>query len=71
MFTRPLLQTADMGEQGALLGEASRLVDAGKLRSTLTKTYAPIDAANLRQAHALIESGSVRGKVVLAGIDPR
>ena len=59
MFTRPLLQTADMGEQGALLGEASRLVDA------------PIDAANLRQAHALIESGSVRGKVVLAGIDPR
>jgi hypothetical protein len=26
-----------------------------------------INAANLRQAHALVESGTAKGKVVLAG----
>ncbi|MBE7156824.1 MAG: zinc-binding alcohol dehydrogenase family protein [Rhodospirillales bacterium] len=70
MFTRSLFQTADMDAQGTLLGEVSRLVDEGKLRSTLTTRHSPINAANLREAHALIESGRSRGKVVLEGFDP-
>jgi len=67
MFTRSLFATVDMGEQGRLLGEVSRLVDAGKLRTTMTARYAPIDAANLKRVHALIETGTVRGKIVLEG----
>jgi NADPH2:quinone reductase len=67
MFTRTLFGTADMAEQGALLGRVSRLIDDGALRSTLTKLYSPINAANLKQVHALIESGSTRGKIVLEG----
>ena len=67
MFTRSMFGTPDLGEQGRLLDEVSRLVDAGTLRTTLTETFGPINAANLRRAHALIESGRARGKVVLEG----
>ncbi len=67
MFTRPLFQTDDMIAQHELLNEVSRLVDAGTLRTTLTETLGRIDAATLRKAHALIESGKARGKVVLEG----
>ncbi|WP_455182903.1 zinc-binding alcohol dehydrogenase family protein [Azospirillum palustre] len=67
MFTRPLFQTDDMIAQHELLTEVSRLVDAGTLRTTLTETLGRIDAATLRKAHALIESGKARGKVVLEG----
>ena len=67
MFTRPIFGTPDMAEQGRLLAEVARLVDAGQIRSTLTQTMAPITAANLMQAHALIETGTARGKIVLEG----
>jgi NADPH2:quinone reductase len=67
MFTRSSFQTADMAAQGELLNEVARLVDDGTLRTTLGENLGPINAANLRRAHALIESGRARGKVVLAG----
>jgi NADPH:quinone reductase len=69
MFTRSSFETADMSEQGKLLNEVSHLVDAGRLRTTLTERYAPINAANLKQIHKLIESGKARGKIVLEGFD--
>ena len=67
MFTRSMHQTADMQAQGDLLGEVARLVDAGEIRTTLTETYGTINAANLKRAHALIESGTAKGKIVLEG----
>jgi zinc-binding alcohol dehydrogenase family protein len=67
MFTRSVFQTADMQAQHDLLNEVARLVDEGALRTTLTETFGPINAANLRRAHAFIESGKARGKVVLEG----
>jgi zinc-binding alcohol dehydrogenase family protein len=67
MFTRSTFQTPDMGEQGLLLDEVAALIDGGTLRTTLTETIAPINAANLRTVHAMIESGKTIGKVVLSG----
>lgn len=67
MFTRSLHQTSDMALQGELLNRVAELVDARRLRSTLGKQMGSINAANLRAAHALIESGAAVGKVVLAG----
>ncbi|MET0748653.1 MAG: zinc-binding alcohol dehydrogenase family protein [Rhizobium sp.] len=67
MFVRPMYETADMVEQHNLLTEVAGLIDAGKVRSTLTETLGPINAANLKKAHALIESGKTKGKIVLAG----
>ncbi len=67
MFTRSLFKTADMEEQHRLLSEVARLVDDGKIRSTLTETFGTINAENLKKAHAQIESGRTKGKIVLAG----
>ena len=67
MFTRPVFDTADVAAQGTLLDEVSRLVDARVLKTTLGEHFGAINAANLRRAHALIERGAARGKVVLEG----
>ena len=67
MFTRSRFETPDMAEQGRLLAKVAALVDAGRVRTTVGEHFGTIDAANLRRAHAFIESGKARGKVVLAG----
>jgi zinc-binding alcohol dehydrogenase family protein len=67
MFTRSLFKTRDMIEQHHLLNEVADLVDAGLLTTTLTKEAGPINARNLKLAHALIESGRSYGKTVLSG----
>ena len=67
MFTRSLFGTVDLIEQHKLLAEVARLVDAGELRTTLGEHFGRIDAANLRRAHAVLESGKARGKIVLEG----
>lgn len=67
MYTRSLFQTADMAEQGRILDEVARLVDAGTVRTTLAENFGRIDAANLRKAHARIESHTAKGKIVLEG----
>lgn len=67
MFTRPMFGTADMIRQYEILTEVAALVDRGAVRPTATQSLGVINAANLRQAHAAIEAGSVIGKLVLAG----
>ena len=67
MFTRPRFQTHDMIEQHKLLNQVADWLDAGKLRGTLKQTLSPINAANLRKAHAQLESGTTIGKLVLKG----
>jgi zinc-binding alcohol dehydrogenase family protein len=67
MFARARFQTPDMAEQGRILAELATLVDAGRIRTTANASFGTINAANLRRAHALIESGTAQGKVVLQG----
>ena len=67
MFTRPRFKTPDMIEQHRLLNQVGEWLDAGKLRGTLKQTLSPINAANLRTAHEKLESGTMIGKLVLAG----
>lgn len=67
MFARSSFGTPDVIEQGRLLDELAQLFDAGAIRATLAEHYGRIDAANLRRAHALVERGTARGKIVLEG----
>ena len=67
MFARPRFRTTDMIEHHRLLGRVASLVDAGELRTTHTETLGSINAANLREAHRRLESGTTIGKLVLAG----
>jgi zinc-binding alcohol dehydrogenase family protein len=65
MFTRGVFETPDMIGQHQLLDEAAALFESGVLQTTLTREIAGIDAASLREAHAIVASGSSIGKVVL------
>ncbi|KWH16095.1 NADPH:quinone reductase [Burkholderia territorii] len=67
MFTRAMFETPDMIEQHKILSEVARLVDGGTLRTTLGEQLGPINAANLRRAHQLLEAGRAIGKLVLSG----
>jgi zinc-binding alcohol dehydrogenase family protein len=67
MFTRSTFETADMEAQHLLLNAVADLVDSGTIRTTIQENLGRINAANLRRAHAMIESGRTRGKIVLEG----
>ncbi|CAG2127981.1 zinc-binding alcohol dehydrogenase family protein [Cupriavidus plantarum] len=67
MFTRSLFETTDMVRQQEILNRVSTLIDQGVLRTTTGEHFGAITAENLRRAHALLESGRARGKIVLEG----
>jgi NADPH2:quinone reductase len=67
MFARSLFGTPDMIAQHQLLDKVADLVDSGIIRTTIADTLGTINAANLKKAHALLESGRARGKLVLEG----
>jgi NADPH:quinone reductase-like Zn-dependent oxidoreductase len=56
-----------MIEQHKLLNRVAGLIDAGTLKTTVGEHFGTINAANLRRAHALLESGKAKGKIVLEG----
>ncbi len=64
MFTRPLLLPED-DYQHLLLEKASELVDTGVLRPTATVVLDGLQAATLREAHRMVESLTMIGKVVI------
>ncbi len=67
MFTRSTFRTPQLARQGDILRRVAELVDRGVIRSTVAEHYGTINAANLKRAHALLESGKSRGKIVLEG----
>lgn len=67
MFTRAMFQTEDMIEQHNILNNVSQLIDNGTIRTTLGENFGTINAENLRKAHAFLETGKAKGKIVLEG----
>jgi zinc-binding alcohol dehydrogenase family protein len=67
MYTRSMFHTADQAMQHHILTQVARLTDAGVLTTTATRDLGPINAANLREAHRLQESGTAIGKTTLTG----
>lgn len=65
MFARSVFETPDMAEQDALLAQVAQGIDQGVLHSTMTRDFGPVNAANLKEAHAWVESGRAIGKGVL------
>lgn len=65
MFTRAMFQTEDRIRQHHILNEVAGLLDEGILQSTLNTTLQGFTVANLKQAHALLESGATIGKIVI------
>lgn len=67
MYTRSMFETQDMIAQQNILASVAEMIDAGKIRSTVTERFGLINATNLRRAHALIETHAAKGKIVLEG----
>lgn len=67
MFTRPIFETEDMIKQQQLLNDIADLIDSGSIVTTFGQHLGAITAANLREAHRRIESGTTIGKLVLSG----
>jgi hypothetical protein len=51
------------------LNEVAHLVDQGVIQSTVNHRLGAINARNLKQAHATLESGTSIGKIVLEGFE--
>ena len=67
MYNEAVYETADIIRQHELLNEIAKLADGGKIKPTMAEHFGTINAANLLRAHAKIESGTARGKIVLEG----
>jgi zinc-binding alcohol dehydrogenase family protein len=67
MYTRSMFGTPDMIRQHDILERVAGMIDAGTLRTTVGEHFGTINAANLKKAHALLESQKARGKIVLEG----
>lgn len=66
MFTRGVYGTPDMIGQHELLDAAAAHFESGRLVTTLTREISGLDAAGLREAHAIVASGRSIGKVVVS-----
>lgn len=67
MFARAMYETPDMIRQHEILDAVAALLEQGVLKGTSSENFGRINAENLRRAHALVESGKARGKIVLEG----
>ena len=65
MFTRSMFQTPDMIEQHELLKEVATLVDAERIRTTMTSNGGVMSPETLAAAHREQEAGRMIGKQVL------
>lgn len=65
MFTRSRFETWDMSEQARILEAVADLVDRGEVVTTATHYIHDFSAKGIRQAHTMVESGRMVGKVVV------
>ena len=65
MFTKAWFHTDDLQAQHATLTTISRLLDQGVLQSTLTKTFQPFTAEQVRAALQLVATHKMMGKAVI------
>ena len=61
-----MYQTADMARQGEILDQVAKLVDDGVVESALSETLHGLSVESVREAHAKVLAGHMRGKVVIA-----
>ncbi|MEZ8694424.1 zinc-binding alcohol dehydrogenase family protein [Vibrio splendidus] len=65
MFTRSLFNTEDIQKQQDILFQAANLIDAGRIKSTLTSTLNGFSVDTIKDAHQRIESSASIGKIAI------
>ena len=67
MFTRAMFGTPDMIKQHENLNKIADMIDSNVLQTTVNEVLSPINAENVRKAHAKLEEGKTIGKIVIEG----
>lgn len=65
MYTRSMYTTPDIARQGEILDATAKLLDEGKITTSLSKTLQGLSVETLTEAHRLVLEGHMRGKVVM------
>lgn len=65
MYTRSMYSTPDIARQGEILDATAKLLDDGKITTSLSKTLEGLSVETLTEAHRLVLEGHMRGKVVM------
>lgn len=65
MYTRSMFNTDDMIEQHVILTKVAELIDQKEIKTTLKTVLKGFTVENLKQAHAMLESGKTIGKIVI------
>ncbi|MBO7914392.1 zinc-binding alcohol dehydrogenase family protein [Vibrio sp. G41H] len=65
MFTRSLFNTEDIQKQQDILFQAANLIDAGRIKTTLTSTLNGFSVDTIKDAHQRIESSASIGKTAI------
>ncbi|MBU2711072.1 zinc-binding alcohol dehydrogenase family protein [Zooshikella harenae] len=66
MFTRSLYKTDDMIQQQIILQKLAKLVDEGRIKTTLTSSLQGFTIDHFKEAHRRIESGKTLGKIAIS-----
>jgi len=66
MFTRSMFATSDMDRQGKILARMGLLVEDNAVVTTETEMLNGLNADTLKNAHRIIETGTMIGKLVIA-----
>ena len=64
MFARPLYRP-ESTYQHDLLNQVAHAVDSGEVQTTLNRRLSPMTVDTLREAHRLVETSAMIGKVVV------
>lgn len=64
MFTKSL-SAYRLESQGEILNEMAKLIDSGKVKTTVSTVLKGMTAASIREAHKIQESGKAMGKIVI------
>ncbi|WP_018342873.1 zinc-binding alcohol dehydrogenase family protein [Cytophaga aurantiaca] len=65
MYTRSMFNTEDMIEQHVILTKIAELIDQKEIKTTLKQVLKGFTVENIKQAHAMLESGKTIGKIVI------
>ncbi|XP_034830422.1 zinc-type alcohol dehydrogenase-like protein SERP1785 [Maniola hyperantus] len=71
MLTRIIYNTDDKYKHHEILQEISKMLENGQLKTTLTKIMSPINAANMKEAHRLLEDKHMIGKIVVTNFEEK
>lgn len=66
MFTRSLYNTDDIQKQQDILFQIANLIDAGRIKSTLTQTIQGFSVASFKDAHQRLEQSASIGKLAIS-----